>query len=108
MATAEALQPTRAAGGLSPAARRVRPWLFILPALAVTVVFLVVPLGYLLVMSVTQGSSFLTGTTAYTLDNFRTIFFDQFKMVRGTVFQAVGSTLIDLVFGFPFARTRSR
>src|SRR5438132_3131788 len=82
--------------------RRLAPWLLILPGLATTFVFLVVPLGFLTVLSVTRGSTFFQ-TPVYTADNFRTIFGEQPYLIYTTVFQAVGSTLLDLLFGFPFA-----
>src|SRR6267142_2592338 len=81
---------------------RLAPWLLILPGLATTTLFLVVPLGYLTMLSLTRGSTFFQ-TPVYTTDNFRTIFGEQTYLIFTTIFQAVGSTLIDLVFGFPFA-----
>jgi len=78
------------------------PWLLILPACATTFFFLMVPLGYLLVMSFTEGSTFFF-TPVYTLDNYRAIVTDHLPIVGTTVFQAFGSTVLDLVFGFPFA-----
>ncbi len=73
-----------------------------LPGLATTSFFLVVPLGYLALLSFTRGSTFFQ-TPVYTLDNFRIILGEQLYLIYTTIFQAVGSTLIDLVFGFPFA-----
>ena len=85
-----------------PFGERLAPWLLILPGLATTIIFLVVPLGFLTVLSLTRGATFFQ-TPAFTADNFRTIFGDQLYLVYTTIFQAVGSTVIDLVFGFPFA-----
>jgi ABC-type spermidine/putrescine transport system permease subunit I len=99
LATTEAV-PTTLARGTAPS--RAAPWLMMLPGLATTILFLVVPLGYLLMLSVTRGSTFFQ-TPAYTVDNFRVIFTEQLYLIYTTIFQAVGSTLIDLVFGFPFA-----
>jgi putative spermidine/putrescine transport system permease protein len=82
--------------------RRAAPWLLILPGLATTTVFLVVPLAFLAVLSATRGSTFFQ-TPAFTADNFRAIFAEQPYLLSTTVFQASGSTVIDLVFGFPFA-----
>jgi ABC-type spermidine/putrescine transport system permease subunit I len=101
LATVEARQTTAA---LSRASQRrsLAPWILILPGLAVTVLFLVVPLGYLAMLSFTRGSTFFQ-TPVYTADNFRTIFGEQPYLIYTTIFQAVGSTLLDLLFGFPFA-----
>jgi ABC-type spermidine/putrescine transport system permease subunit I len=82
--------------------KRLAPWLMLFPGLATTGLFLVVPLGYLALLSFTRGSTFFQ-TADYTPDNFRIIFSEQFYLINTTIFQAVGSTLIDLVFGFPFA-----
>jgi ABC-type spermidine/putrescine transport system permease subunit I len=101
LATVEARQTTAA---LSRASQRrsLAPWILILPGLAITVLFLVVPLGYLAMLSFTRGSTFFQ-TPVYTADNFRTIFGEQPYLIYTTIFQAVGSTLLDLLFGFPFA-----
>jgi putative spermidine/putrescine transport system permease protein len=82
--------------------RRLAPWLLILPGLATTGLFLLVPLGYLSILSFTRGSTFFQ-EPVYTTENFRTIFGEQMYLIYTTIFQAAGSTLIDLVFGFPFA-----
>jgi ABC-type spermidine/putrescine transport system permease subunit I len=82
--------------------KRLAPWLLMLPGLATTTIFLVVPLGFLTLLSLTRGSTFFQ-TPVFTIENFRTIFGDQPYLIYTTIFQAVGSTLIDLVFGFPFA-----
>jgi ABC-type spermidine/putrescine transport system permease subunit I len=74
----------------------------LLPGLATTTLFLVVPLAFLAMLSFTRGSSFFQ-TPDITVDNFKTIFGEQLYLIYTTIFQAVGSTLIDLVFGFPFA-----
>jgi ABC-type spermidine/putrescine transport system permease subunit I len=101
LATIEAV-PTLQALPRSAAPRRIAPWMMMLPGLATTTLFLVVPLAYLTVLSLTRGSSFFQ-TPDFTLDNFRIIFGEQLYLIYTTIFQAVGSTLIDLVFGFPFA-----
>jgi spermidine/putrescine transport system permease protein len=101
LATAEALQSATAPARASRS-HRLAPWILILPGLAITVLFLVVPLGYLAVLSVTRGSTFFQ-TPAFTADNFRTIFAEQPYLIYTTIFQALGSTLLDLLFGFPFA-----
>jgi ABC-type spermidine/putrescine transport system permease subunit I len=81
---------------------RVMPWLLILPAFATTTLFLVVPLIYLVVVSFTDKSSFLF-VPVYTIGNYLTIFTEQNALILETIKQAIGSVVIDLVFGFPFA-----
>jgi putative spermidine/putrescine transport system permease protein len=102
MATAQTLEGERAARRPGAGLNWAKPWLLILPGLAVTTLFLVVPLAYLVVISFTEQSSFLF-KPVYTLDNYRTLFGDQLYLVSTTIFEALGSTVIDLVFGFPFA-----
>src|ERR671937_998614 len=53
-------------------------------------------------LSFTRGATFFQAPV-FTTENFRTIFTEQPYLIYTTVFQAVGSTLINLVFGFPFA-----
>ncbi len=101
MATIEAVRTTPAVSG-GAAWKRLAPWLLILPGLATTTLFLVVPLGYLTILSFTSGSTFFQ-RPVFTTGNFQTIFGEQLYLIYTTIFQAVGSTLIDLVFGFPFA-----
>jgi len=101
VATAEAIRATEVrAEGM--ARQRAMPWLLVLPALGVTSLFLVVPLVYLVVMSFTNGSSFLF-KPVYTLENYRVIFSEQTFLITTTVIQAAGSVVIDLLLGFPFA-----
>jgi putative spermidine/putrescine transport system permease protein len=101
LATVEAISNTQVLSrGAVPS--RLAPWIMLLPGLATTVLFLVVPLGFLTMLSFTRGSSFFQ-TPDFTADNFRTIFGEQLYLIYTTIFQAAGSTLIDLVFGFPFA-----
>ncbi len=102
MATIEAVRTAPAVSGGGAAWKRLAPWLLILPGLATTTLFLVVPLGYLTILSFTSGSTFFQ-RPVFTTGNFQTIFGEQLYLIYTTIFQAVGSTLIDLIFGFPFA-----
>ena len=102
MATLDAMAAPRVVVSRATYLKRAAPWLLLLPSLATTLLFLVVPLGFLAVLSLTRGSSFFQ-TPVFTADNFRTIVGDQPYLIYTTIFQAVGSTAIDLVFGFPFA-----
>ncbi len=74
----------------------------LLPAIVVTLLFSVVPLVYLLRVSLTRGSSFFF-TASYTLENYRTIVERYLPTVWETVYLAALSSLVDLVFGYPFA-----
>jgi spermidine/putrescine transport system permease protein len=102
LATLDAMAAPTVVASRATYLKRAAPWLLLLPSLATTLLFLVVPLGFLAVLSLTRGSSFFQ-TPAFTADNFRTILGDQPYLIYTTIFQAVGSTAIDLVFGFPFA-----
>jgi ABC-type spermidine/putrescine transport system permease subunit I len=101
VATAEAIRAAPAVQA-GTTRRRATPWVLILPGLAITTLFLVVPLAYLTLLSFTRGATFFQ-TPEYTAENFRTIFVEQPYLIYTTIFQALGSTIIDLVFGFPFA-----
>ncbi len=101
MAVAEArIEKTRDSGG--GWRRAAMPWLLILPAFIITMLLLVVPLGYLVVVSFTDKSSFLF-VPVYTAANYVTIFTEQNILIFETIKQAAGSVVIDLMFGFPFA-----
>lgn len=72
------------------------------PALVVAVLFSLIPLLYLIQISLTEKSSFFFGAS-YTLANYREVFDRYQSTVRQTVFLATMSSLLDLVFGYPFA-----
>lgn len=75
----------------------------VLPALIVTILFSLIPLVYLGVVSFTEKSSFFFKNTSYTVDNYRLIWDRYLPNIEVTVRLAVLSSLIDLVFGYPFA-----
>lgn len=75
----------------------------ILPALVITIVFLVVPFGFLLFISFTQGRSFFSNAPTFTLNNYASVFTQFLPNLQETLFLAVLATLMDLIFGFPFA-----
>lgn len=72
------------------------------PAILVALLFSLIPLAYLVQVSLTEKSSFFF-TAAYTLQNYETVFGRYLSTVRETVFLALMSTLLDLIFGYPFA-----
>src|SRR5579884_568360 len=87
------------------ARRRSRTWTgvgLLAPAIVVTILFSIIPLVYLFRMSLTKGSTFFFDTT-YTLDNYRTVWDRYLPTVQETVYLALLSSLLDLVFGYPFA-----
>ena len=72
------------------------------PAVVVAVLFSLIPLAYLFQVSLTQDSSFFF-TAQYTLDNYREVFSRYRSAIVVTVYLAAMASLIDLVFGYPFA-----
>jgi ABC-type spermidine/putrescine transport system permease subunit I len=76
----------------------------LLPAAALAAMFLYYPLLFILQMSFTEGRSFLSAAgPVQTLDNYRLIVERYLPNLFVTVQLAVLATLVDLVFGFPFA-----
>src|SRR4029434_5050329 len=92
-------------GTRAPALLRTRlPTLLLLaPALIITVTFLIVPVLFLLFISFTAGRTFLQDVPTYTFGNYTSIFTDYLKTLRVSVGLALLATLVDLIFGFPFA-----
>lgn len=75
----------------------------LLPAIAVTLLFSVVPLVYLVIVSLTEESTFFFENTVYTTANYSTIWNRYLPNVWTTLQLALLSSLVDLVFGYPFA-----
>jgi len=75
----------------------------VLPAVVCTLLFSVVPLVYLGVVSFTEKSSFFFKNTVYTTANYTTIWDRYLPNVETTLRLALLSSLLDLVFGYPFA-----
>jgi len=75
----------------------------VLPALTVTIVFSLVPLVYLALVSLTRESTFFFKSPDYTLDNYRLIWNRYLPHVWTTIRLASLSSLVDFVFGYPFA-----
>jgi ABC-type spermidine/putrescine transport system permease subunit I len=84
------------------ASPRLRGIALLAPAVIVAILFSIVPLAYLFQVSLTQDSSFFF-TAEYTLDNYREVFTRYRSAIIETVYLAGASSLLDLVFGYPFA-----
>jgi len=85
-------------------AARVRTLALLAPAILLALLFLYYPLVFIVQMSFTEGSSFLSPSGAIsTLENYVTIVNRYLPNVFVTLQLAFLATLVDLVFGFPFA-----
>jgi ABC-type spermidine/putrescine transport system permease subunit I len=81
---------------------RIRGIALLAPALAVAVLFSIIPLIYLVRISLTEESTFFF-TAQNTWDNYRKVF-DQYRPAFfETVYLAVLASAVDLVLGYPFA-----
>jgi putative spermidine/putrescine transport system permease protein len=74
----------------------------VLPALLVSLLFSLLPIAYLVLVSLTERSTFFF-TPSYTLDNYALVLSRYLPNVWTTVYLAALSSLIDLVLGYPFA-----
>lgn len=83
---------------------QVKPVLLLLPSVLVTILFLFYPLAFIILMSFTQQDSFLSlaGPT-YTWQNYADMIGRYAPNVGVTIQLAGLATLVDLIFGFPFA-----
>src|SRR2546426_2995834 len=78
--------------------------LLLSPAIALVVLFMVYPLAFIVRMSFTLGSSFLSPHGAvFTLENYGAMAGRYVSNIVVTVQLAGTSMLVNLVFGFPFA-----
>ena len=75
----------------------------VLPAVAITVLFSLIPLGYLVIVSLTREADFFFENPDYSLDNYRRIFDRYEGNVRTTLRLGTLSSIVNLVFGYPFA-----
>jgi ABC-type spermidine/putrescine transport system permease subunit I len=91
-------------GALSERRWQLRPVLLLLPAVLITLLFLFYPLAFIVVMSFTEKGSFLSpaGST-YTWQNYADMLGRYAPNVGVTIQLAGLATLVDLIFGFPFA-----
>jgi putative spermidine/putrescine transport system permease protein len=84
------------------ASARLRGIMLLAPAVLVAILFSLIPLAYLFQVSLTQDSSFFF-TAQYTLDNYREVFGRYQSSIVVTVYLAAVSSILDLIFGYPFA-----
>ena len=83
---------------------RWQPALLLLPAVLVTLLFLFYPLAFIVLISFTDKSSFLTAAgSTYTWQNYMDMLGRYAPNVGVTIKLAGLATLVDLIFGFPFA-----
>lgn len=75
----------------------------LVPAILVALLFSIVPLVYLINVSLTRESTFFFDNPVYTVDNYRQIWDRYQPHVWTTIRLATLASLFDLVFGFPFA-----
>jgi len=75
----------------------------LIPAILVAVVFSIVPLIYLINVSLTRESTFFFDNPQYTFDNYRLIWGRYLPHVWTTIRLATLASVFDLIFGFPFA-----
>jgi putative spermidine/putrescine transport system permease protein len=84
------------------AAPRLRGIGLLAPAVIVAVLFSLIPLAYLFQVSLTKESSYFFAAE-YTIDNYREVFSRYQSAIQITVYLAAVSSLLDLLFGYPFA-----
>lgn len=87
----------------TPVRSSVTPLVLVIPALGLTAIFLMVPLAFLLFVSFTQGRSFFAEVSTFTLNNYVSVFTEYLPNLQESLLLAILATLVDLVFGFPFA-----
>jgi spermidine/putrescine transport system permease protein len=75
----------------------------LLPAIIFTILFSVIPLAYVVIVSFTEDSTFFFHNTVYTVNNYRTAFDRYLPTIWTTIKLATLSSLLDLLFGYPFA-----
>jgi len=83
---------------------RLRTLALLLPAILLALLFLYYPLVFIVQMSFTEGSSYLSPTGAInTIANYSLILSRYLPNLLVTLQLALFATIVDLVFGFPFA-----
>jgi spermidine/putrescine transport system permease protein len=75
----------------------------LLPAIAFTILFSLIPLIYIVIVSFTEESTFFFANTVYTTENYVTTWNRYLPTIWTTIKLATLSSVIDLVFGYPFA-----
>jgi ABC-type spermidine/putrescine transport system permease subunit I len=95
-AAASQAQPTRRRGWLTGP-------LLVSPAVLAAILFSLIPLGYLIIVSGTRESEFFFGSRDFSWANYERIWNRYLPNVQTTLRLATLSSLVDLVFGYPFA-----
>lgn len=80
----------------------------LVPAIIVVALFSIAPLVYLVLVSFTRESTFFFNNPQYTGGNYRTILDRYMPHVWTTIRLATMASIVNLVFGFPFAYILAR
>ncbi|MCA9860261.1 MAG: hypothetical protein KC438_11090, partial [Thermomicrobiales bacterium] len=78
------------------------------PAIVIVILFSLAPLAYLVLVSFTRESTFFFNNPVYTGGNYRTIVNRYMPHVWTTIRLATLASIVNLVFGFPFAYILAR
>ncbi len=78
------------------------------PAIVLVILFSLAPLAYLVLVSFTQESTFFFNNPVYTAENYRTIVDRYMPHVWTTIRLATMASVVNLIFGFPFAYILAR
>lgn len=101
---ASAISPASADTALVDRRWQLKPVLLLLPSILMTALFLFYPLAFIVLMSFTQKDSFLSQAgPSYTWQNYVDMIGRYAPNVGVTIQLAGLATLVDLIFGFPFA-----
>lgn len=77
--------------------------LLVSPAVLIAILFSLIPLGYLIIVSGTNESDFFFGDRTFTWQNYERVWNRYLPNIQTTLRLATLSSLVDLVFGYPFA-----
>lgn len=77
--------------------------LLVSPAVLIAILFSLIPLGYLVIVSGTNESDFFFGDRTFTWQNYERVWNRYLPNIQTTLRLATLSSLVDLVFGYPFA-----
>ncbi len=78
------------------------------PAIIVAILFSLAPLAYLVMVSFTRESTFFFNNPDYTAGNYHTVFDRYLPHVWTTIRLATMASVVNLIFGFPFAYILAR
>lgn len=77
--------------------------LLVLPAVLVAILFSLIPLGYLIIVSGTNESDFFFGDRTFSWQNYERVWNRYLPNIQTTLRLATLASVVDLVFGYPFA-----